>query len=583
MPRCILGCVLTINAVCGDITAQEVDAVVNPANSAMRGGGGADGAIHRAGGPAILRDCVERFPNGLATGDAGWTTAGDLPARWVIHTVGPNYSTGQTDRSLLESCYRRALEVADELGARTIAFPLISTGAFGWPRRDAIAAAVETIAAADTRVDEVRLVAFDPEVHDDIRARLASWTPIRILQGVHVLHQRGYHRLRILPGVSSSGMYWRVAITSADNLIGHVDYPHVVNLDAVLQYSTGGLTEFAGGEVTVTTRPELVAELILNELPGTAPADDDPAYVSWFADLMRLVEQSMAPPVAYADYFDATAGWEIGWGSGIRHSRPPKPAANTPRRSAPMTSEPSISMPDDKANALYRLETILQKATGLSPKASAMEGTLIPRGDPLLPGATIKFAADHIRGADRAALFYDDKYVHLGAWPAELQPQYTYMYSDPARVDALVELNSHDGFAVEPNFQLAHRFAQPLQRWFPTRLLSAEDYLQQWVDDIHDGRAGGRTRDEIADPRFFQWLVERRYAPAIEEESLHQWLDSKKAGIQVHVRPGIQILRTWLYQEAFAVKGQNEFAAQVRDAANQILIALGQVQLDSTS
>ncbi|BBZ07771.1 MULTISPECIES: O-acetyl-ADP-ribose deacetylase [Mycolicibacterium] len=573
----------TITAVCGDITAQEVDAVVNPANSAMRGGGGADGAIHRAGGPAILRDCVERFPNGLATGDAGWTTAGDLPARWVIHTVGPNYNTGQTDRSLLESCYRRALEVADELGVRTIAFPLISTGAFGWPRRDAIAAAVETIATVNTRVEDVRLVAFDPEVHEQVLMQLASKTPIRILQGVRVLHQRGYHRLRIMPGMSSSGMYWRVAITAADNLMDHVSFPHVIDLDTALQYSTGGLTEFAGSEVTVTTRPESVADLILNAFPRTVPTEDDPAYVSWFAELMRLVEQFQLPPIAYADYFDASAGWEIGWDSGIRHARPPEPATIAPRRSAPMPSLPSTSIPADPANALHRLETILQKATGLSPKASAVEGTLIPRGDPLLPGVTIKFAADHVRGADRAALFFDDKYVHLGVWPAELQPQYTYIYSDPARADALLELNKNDGFTVEPNFQLAHRFAQPLQRWFPTRLLSAEDYLQQWVDDFHDGRAGGRTRDEIAGPRFFQWLVERRYAPAIEEESLHQWLDSKKAGIQVHVRPGIQILRTWSYGEAFAIEGQNEFVAQVRDATNQILIALGQTQLGSMS
>lgn len=124
-------------------------------------------------------------------------------------------------------------------------------------------------------------------------------------------------------------MYWRVAITISDNLIDDVDYPHVVNLDAVLQYSTGGLTEFAGGEVTVTTRPELVAELILNELPEAAPTNDDPAYVAWFADLMRLVEQFQLPPVAYADYFDASAGWEIGWGSGIRHPRPSKPATTT--------------------------------------------------------------------------------------------------------------------------------------------------------------------------------------------------------------------------------------------------------------
>lgn len=108
-------------------------------------------------------------------------------------------------------------------------------------------------------------------------------------------------------------------------------------------------------------------------------------------------------------------------------------------------------------------------------------------------------------------------------------------------------------------------------------------YLHQWIDDFHDGRAGGRTRDEVADPRFFRWLVERRYARAAEEESLHQWLDSKKAGIQVHVRPGIQILRTWSYEEAFAIEGQKEFAAQVREATNQILIALGQARLDSMS
>lgn len=99
-----------ITAVHGDITQQQVDAIVNAANNAMRGGGGVDGAIHRSGGPSVLRDCIERFPDGLATGDAGWPTAGELPARWVIHTVGPNYRAGQRDRALLTSCYRRALK-----------------------------------------------------------------------------------------------------------------------------------------------------------------------------------------------------------------------------------------------------------------------------------------------------------------------------------------------------------------------------------------------------------------------------------------------------------------------------------------
>lgn len=150
----------------GDITTLRVDAVVNAANNAMRGGGGVDGAIHRAGGPAILRDCVARFPHGLATGDAGWTTGGALPARWVIHTVGPNFSAGQRDRSLLVSCYRRSLEVADELGAASVAFPLISAGVYGWPKRDAVVCAVETIRAADTDVRDVRIVAFDQATHD---------------------------------------------------------------------------------------------------------------------------------------------------------------------------------------------------------------------------------------------------------------------------------------------------------------------------------------------------------------------------------------------------------------------------------
>ena len=164
---------MEITLVEGDITTQEVDAVVNAANSAMRGGGGVDGAIHRAGGPAVLEDCKKRFPDGLATGDAGWTTAGEMTARWVIHVVGPNYRAGQTDRSLLTSCYARALEVADELGARTVAFPLVSAGIYGWPLNDAVDAAVSTLSGAETRVEEARIVAFGRDTADAIRTRLS--------------------------------------------------------------------------------------------------------------------------------------------------------------------------------------------------------------------------------------------------------------------------------------------------------------------------------------------------------------------------------------------------------------------------
>jgi O-acetyl-ADP-ribose deacetylase len=163
---------MDVTVVRGDITTQDVDAVVNAANNRMRGGGGVDGAIHRAGGPAVLEDCKRRFPEGLATGDAGWTTAGDMPARWVIHVVGPNHTAGQRDRSLLTSCYSRALAVADELGASSVAFPLVSAGVYGWPKDDAIDAAVTTLRSTPTSVSEARLVAFDEATYDAIEAAL---------------------------------------------------------------------------------------------------------------------------------------------------------------------------------------------------------------------------------------------------------------------------------------------------------------------------------------------------------------------------------------------------------------------------
>lgn len=160
-----------VTAVLGDITAQSVDAVVNAANNRMRGGGGVDGAIHRAGGRAVLADCKARFPDGLATGDAGWTTAGAMPARWVIHTVGPRYPG---DRALLVSCYQRCLEVADSLGATTVAFPLISAGVYGWPREDAVLAAVTTLRTTPSSVKEARIVAFSPAALDVVEAAIAT-------------------------------------------------------------------------------------------------------------------------------------------------------------------------------------------------------------------------------------------------------------------------------------------------------------------------------------------------------------------------------------------------------------------------
>ncbi|MDT4929282.1 MAG: O-acetyl-ADP-ribose deacetylase [Pseudonocardiales bacterium] len=141
---------MRLELVQGDITEQRVDAIVNAANSSLLGGGGVDGAIHRRGGPAILAECRElrrvTYRDGLPVGEAVATTAGDLPARWVIHTVGPIHGRGDSEQ--LRSCYRNSLRLAAELGADTVAFPLISAGAYRWPIEDALRQAVETIRAA---------------------------------------------------------------------------------------------------------------------------------------------------------------------------------------------------------------------------------------------------------------------------------------------------------------------------------------------------------------------------------------------------------------------------------------------------
>ncbi len=155
----------TITLVQGDITGESADAIVNAANSSLLGGGGVDGAIHRRGGPAILEDCrklrASQYGKGLATGRAVATTAGNLHAQWVIHTVGPVFSPSEDRSDLLASCYRESLRVADELGARTVAFPAISTGVYRWPMQDAARIAVATVRAAETGVEEVRFVLFD--------------------------------------------------------------------------------------------------------------------------------------------------------------------------------------------------------------------------------------------------------------------------------------------------------------------------------------------------------------------------------------------------------------------------------------
>jgi O-acetyl-ADP-ribose deacetylase (regulator of RNase III) len=167
-----------ITLTAGDITEQHVDAVVNAANSSLLGGGGVDGAIHRRGGPDILAECralrAARYLRGLPPGQAVSTTAGRLPARWVIHTVGPVWSDTEDRSDTLASCFRESLRLADQLGARTVAFPAISTGVYRWPVDDAARIALAAVRGTRTEVEEVRFVLFDLSAHDAFEAALRA-------------------------------------------------------------------------------------------------------------------------------------------------------------------------------------------------------------------------------------------------------------------------------------------------------------------------------------------------------------------------------------------------------------------------
>jgi O-acetyl-ADP-ribose deacetylase (regulator of RNase III) len=167
-----------IKLVRGDITTIAADAIVNAANHSLLGGGGVDGAIHRAGGPAILEECrrlrATTLVDGLPTGAAVATTAGNLPARWVIHTVGPVWAKTIDHSDQLVSCYRSSLEVADELGAGHVTFPAVSAGIYGWPMDDAARIAVTTVAGASSAVELATFVLFSDAALRNFEDALAS-------------------------------------------------------------------------------------------------------------------------------------------------------------------------------------------------------------------------------------------------------------------------------------------------------------------------------------------------------------------------------------------------------------------------
>ena len=174
---------VSVEAVLGDITRERVDAIVNAANSSLLGGGGVDGAIHRAAGPQLLGECrrirATMWPQGLPVGEAVATGAYNLPARHVIHTVGPNRRAGQTDPRALASCFRRSLAVAGDVRATSVAFPAVSAGIYGWDVEEVASIAVATVqesldAGTAPSVELVRFVLFNDAALEAFRTALSS-------------------------------------------------------------------------------------------------------------------------------------------------------------------------------------------------------------------------------------------------------------------------------------------------------------------------------------------------------------------------------------------------------------------------
>jgi O-acetyl-ADP-ribose deacetylase (regulator of RNase III) len=170
---------MTVDAILGDLTVEHADVLVNAANSSLLGGGGVDGALHAAAGPELLAECRQvragQYPEGLPVGQSVATGAGRLPARWVIHTVGPNRTAGQTDEALLAACYTSSLDIACDLRAKTIAFPAVGAGVYGWDAPTAARVAVAAVLAHPrTGIERVRFVLFSPRLLQAFTAALEA-------------------------------------------------------------------------------------------------------------------------------------------------------------------------------------------------------------------------------------------------------------------------------------------------------------------------------------------------------------------------------------------------------------------------
>lgn len=226
-----------------------------------------------------------------------------------------------------------------------------------------------------------------------------------------------------------------------------------------------------------------------------------------------------------------------------------------------------------------QLLTILEEASGISGEIHQGGGVISPRGRPLLPAAGIKFPEDQVLAVDRAALWVEGGHVCLCMWPAEVQTQYARFYPYPAKVEAVIGLAESEGWIVNSNFHIAHWHAQPAHRWYPQ--LGEPTCIRRWIVDFRRGRAGARSRQEVQDPTFRQWLVERGYVAESEVATLDDWLANHPTVEQFFIRPGVQVLRAWPLADMVAPDRRSEFVAEVRAAIDDVLSALGEPKLST--
>ena len=321
----------------GNIALQDVGAVVNPANRAMRGDAGTksvEGAIYAASGPRLLDHVRRAFPRWLPVGAAAVTPGFDLAAKHIVHIVVPTRQTKEDSSEALVAAYKEALRAASEAEAKTIALPILGAGFNRWTFDASVRAAIEALSAPPSGIAEVVLVVKTEEDSRLIDRLLSEMTGLRLLQGVGILHRRGFEQVGVLPGISPNGSSWRLAIASMSNC---EDFTWERPALRVVRYGTAGGSEVnvwendrrvATHHVNVFSTPEETADLILAALGSLEPAAC-PSYAIWYAALLSVCEGLHALPVSYAEFYERD-GWEIvgypdAYGGEIVFTKPPKP------------------------------------------------------------------------------------------------------------------------------------------------------------------------------------------------------------------------------------------------------------------